>query len=469
MKRIPTFLRAITIFFLLISIGVPCLFDSEAYAISIKEEEELGKEFLRSIKRQYALVEEDFSTRFINDLGAYLSKSRDPKHFRLKFYILKHNTLNAFAAPGGHIFIFSGLIETFDDIDELAGVITHEIGHVAARHLSQRIEQGKRIGYATLAGVLAGVLIGGEAAEALITGSMAANLQAQLQYSRTDERQADQLGFKYMKASGFEPQGMLSTLNKLEKGNWYASGQLPAYLLTHPTGPERMANLDAMISSFRPGVEKHEEVTRFTEMFPIFKAVLRATCLDSFEAERLFRLDLEKDSEALLPLFGLGLVYKEGAKYEKAIYHFKKALEKDHDNIPVLTHLGEAYRMSGDNRTAIVFLERALRLDSKSDSARFHLAFAYEKMENYEKAIPLFERLVLQKGAKNEVYYHLGLSYGKSDRLPLAHYNFGRYFMKIHSPEKARFHFEKAEALAEGMPELTDKIRKQLKALDKKG
>ena len=93
-----------------------------------------------------------------------------------------------FAAPGGHIFVFSGLIEAMDNIDELAAVICHEIGHISARHLSKRIEQSKNIGIATLAGILAAMLVGGEAAAPIISGTLAAGMQARLYFSREDER-----------------------------------------------------------------------------------------------------------------------------------------------------------------------------------------------------------------------------------------------------------------------------------------
>ncbi|NIR12428.1 MAG: M48 family metalloprotease, partial [Desulfobacterales bacterium] len=96
----------------------------------------------------------------------------------------------------GHIFVFSGLINEMEEIDELAAVMCHEIAHVTARHLAHRIEQSKNLGWATLAGILAGILIGGSAGAAVMAGSQAATAQAQLHYSREDERQADQLGFK---------------------------------------------------------------------------------------------------------------------------------------------------------------------------------------------------------------------------------------------------------------------------------
>ena len=104
-----------------------------------------------------------------------------------------------------------------------------------------------------MAGILAGAFLGGVAANALITGSMAAGIQAQLHYSREDERQADQLGFRYATAAGFVPSALTEALKKISRGNWMDTSKMPPYLLTHPTGPERMANLDSMASSINPG------------------------------------------------------------------------------------------------------------------------------------------------------------------------------------------------------------------------
>jgi hypothetical protein len=208
-----------------------------------------------------------------------------------------------------------------DNIDELAAVICHEIGHISARHLSKRIEQSKNIGLVTLAGILAGMFLGGEVAGAMITGSIAAGMQAQLHYSREDERQADQLSYKYMEPAGFDPGGMVSALNKIQKGSWLGTGKVPAYLLTHPTGPERMANLEALLTSYTPR-PLSKEAALLKARFPVFKTVIGASSLDSRDAERLFNRELEKDQEAPLPHFGLGMVYIKEGRYGVTVVGF---------------------------------------------------------------------------------------------------------------------------------------------------
>ena len=436
----------------------------KVFGLSIEEESRLGQEFVAQIRGYFKLVDDEYANQFIMDLGRYLIMPLETQPFPFHFYIIKDNTLNAFAGPGGHIFVFSGLIEAMDNLDELASVICHELGHVTARHISQRIEQSKKIGLATMAAILAGALIGGELAGAVMTGAMAAGMQAQLSYSRNDERQADQLGFKYTKLASFNPTGLISSLKKIQKGQWFGTDKVPAYLLTHPTGPERMSNLDSMLTHFKPDPPTKETI-QLRKRFPLFKTTLRAECMDSEEAERLFHLDLEKDPSSLLAHFGLGIVYREKSEYDRAIRHLKIALKEDPDSISILTNLGQTYHMAGQDREAIPFLEKAFDRDGQSHSTIFLLALSYENLEKYEMAIQLLEKLTYLKPVDNEVYYHLGLSYGRQNRLALAHYNFGLYFSNLRQMQKASFHFQKADSLSDNNPALKKKIHDAIKEL----
>jgi predicted Zn-dependent protease len=439
--------------------GLLCVPTPNALALTIEEEHKLGQEFLTQIRAHFVLIQDEFPRQFINDLGQYLTQQLEIRHFPYRFYLIKDNSLNAFAAPGGHIFVFSGLVEIMSAADELAAVITHEIAHVSARHLSKRIELSRKITLATLAGILAGVLIGGKAAAALITGSMAAGIQAQLHYSRNDERQADQLGYRYLKPTGFNPAALLTTMKEIERGRWFGSDKIPPYLLTHPTGPERMATLETMLRGFQPK-SPTPEVVRFRSRFPYFRAYLMAKSLESYEAERLFKLDLKKDSDSTVPLFGLGVVHKERGEYELAIDYLKRALKSKPDFIPLLTTLGECYQLNGQDAEAIQLFRRALNLDEGNKGAMYLLGLSYENRGQYGKAVGLFEILTAFKPVRNEVYYHLGVSYGKAKRLARAHYNFWIYFKRLGQVEKARFHFQKAEGLSTNDPLLRKKIEK---------
>lgn len=436
-----------------------------AQALSVEDERKMGEEFLRQIGGQFELVTDPFANQYINDLGHYLMTPLEVKNFPFHFYIIKDNSLNAFAAPAGHIFIFSGLIEVLETVDELAAVICHEIGHVSARHLAHRIEQSKKIGLATLAGALAGVLLGGEAAGALITGSMAAGMQAQLHYSREDERQADQLSFKYMIPATFDPEAMVRALQKIEKGSWLGTDKIPAYLLTHPSGPERMSNLDSLLTRYAPP-PLSDEARAFKAGWPAFKTVIRARCLTPNDAERLFDEALKDRPDDPLAHFGLGMVAMEESRYPQAIKELEKAADERPDFIPILRTLGQAYQLNGQNSRAVATLEKALRIDEGNRDTLFVLATVYESMGHNRDALKIFKRLSYLKPVRHDVYYHLGLCYGREKQLALAHYNFGVYFKKLGQMQKARFHLTKAKELSGKDPALRGKILKEIQDLE---
>ncbi|MFC1866622.1 M48 family metalloprotease [Thermodesulfobacteriota bacterium] len=437
-----------------------------ASALSIEDEESLGRKFLAHVRQYYDFVDDDFANEYINELGKYLIKPLKTRHFPFNFYIIKNSELNAFAGPGGHIFIFTGLIEAMDRIDELAAVICHEIGHVSSRHLSDRIKKSKTIGLATLAGILVGSLLGGEVAGAVITGSVAAGIQKQLSYSRNDERQADQLGFKYTSEAGFESSALKSSLEKLQRRQ-LGMENIPAYLLTHPGGPERMSNIESMLASYPPS-SKREETARFSSIYPCFKTILRARYLEAHDAERSFNDDLNKDPDSPLAHFGLGIVLKEMSEYPEAIGHFQKALKELSETLPVLRYLGETYQLNGQDQEAIKTFEKALKINDEDKSSLFLLAASYRNQNEYSRAVSIYERLVSMEPVKDEVFYNLGVSLGRQNRLGLAHYNFGIYFQRLEKKQKADFHFQKAKELSGNDSFLKKRIRKAMEDMKKK-
>ena len=294
-----------------------------------------------------------------------------------------------------------------------------------------------------------------------MAGSLAASQQALLSYSRENERQADQLEHKYMDAAGFDPAAMISTLKGLERGQWFASSRVPKYLLTHPTGPDRIANIEVMLTNYTPK-PPNRETTRFKALFPYFRAVVRAKSMEPHDAERLFKLDLEKDPDSAAAHLGLGIVYRDQADFGRAIDQVNMALKEEPGSLLILQNLGEIYQVAGQDREAVKVLEKALKIDNTNRAVNYLLAVSYQNQEEYKKAIRLYERLAAAGIVKNEVYYNLGMSYGRSGILGWAHYNFGIYFGRTGHMDKAQFHFEKAKEEAGNDSRLQGKIQKAM-------
>jgi predicted Zn-dependent protease len=177
------------------------------FGITIKEEEDLSRQMMAAIYNYFDIIDDPVVVNYVNDIGQRILATLPQQPFRYQFHVIKADVYNAFATPAGHIFVYTGLIDAMEEEEELAGIIGHEIAHVYCRHISQKIERQKKMGWASLAGIAAGVLLGvggaGEAAQAVTMGSQAATQSAELAYGRGDEMQADQFGVELITGAGY--------------------------------------------------------------------------------------------------------------------------------------------------------------------------------------------------------------------------------------------------------------------------
>ncbi len=439
---------------------------STLLALSIAQEKKEGEKFITEVKRYLEIVDDPFLSDFIEDLGQYLSKPVETRHFEYNFYIIKNEELNAFAGPGGHIFVHTGLIRAMEEIDELAAVMCHEIAHVSSRHISQQVEKATKLGYGTLLGMLAGMLLGsGDAAEAVMVGSIAAAQQKQLSYSRDAERQADQVGFKYAAKSGFNPAAIKSALQRLQAGN-FGANEIPAYLLTHPIGPERISNIESLLSSPYIVEGGKAKTVQFRKQYPIFRTIIMAKYEKKEEMINQFSFELSKDPDSPLGNLGMGIVLMEKEDYLKSIDHLKKAIKGLADPAPVLRYLSEAYLFNNEPEKAISILHKALQNNGNDKPSLLTLAKTYQKTEEYDKAIDIYEKLKLLEPVEDVVFYNLGYSYGKENKLGLAHYNFGLFYKQLKNMKEAGFHFREARKQTADNPELLRKIEESINKID---
>ena len=245
------FVRKLLVLYFALIVIVGILSPKEAFSITIQQEEELSREVMKVVLKHYELIKDPLIVNYINEIGQRIISVLQPQPFIYHFYVIKDDVYNAFATPAGHIFVNSGLIEAMENEEELAGILAHEIAHVVCRHISQKIERGKKIGIATLAGIAAGILLGSggaaAAANAVTVGSVAAGQSVALAYSRDDEIQADQIGLACLAKAGYSGEELLSMLKKLRSKRWFGSDQIPTYLSTHPAPEERMAYIDTWL------------------------------------------------------------------------------------------------------------------------------------------------------------------------------------------------------------------------------
>lgn len=179
----------------------------------------------------------------------------DDQTWNYQIRVLKTKEVNAFAAPGGFVFCTLGLLSMSESDDELAGVMAHEAGHVAAKHTAFRMQKAMIMnGIASAVGAGAGAYAGDKGAgEMAAKGVAVAGNFVLLSYSRSDEYEADKLGVRYSYKSGFNPEGFVTFFEKLQKMEKKSDdgGGVPSFFSTHPSTPDRIAKVKEEIANIR--------------------------------------------------------------------------------------------------------------------------------------------------------------------------------------------------------------------------
>jgi predicted Zn-dependent protease len=208
-----------------------------------QKEKLIGEKVYREVHRQMPAVQDTWlEDQFLQVFSGILSQTQLGQPIGL--VIVKDPQINAFAVPGGLFALNTGLITSAKNLDEIAGVMAHEIAHVAQRHYSRSQEAFKGQGLLALAGILVGAAIAstadGDVGSAVMLGTQAALMDKQLSYSRNQEREADRIGMQFMYSAGYNPQSMADYFETMHRATSRISF-LPDFWLTHPLTTERMS------------------------------------------------------------------------------------------------------------------------------------------------------------------------------------------------------------------------------------
>ncbi len=236
MKRVVFLLLVLLSFYGCATVYNPATRQNEVIFIDTGSEISLGKNIDRQIHRDYTISPDAVMQQRAKHIGAKIAEACERKDVEYNFLVLENKTrekeINAFSTPGGYIYIYDDLMDEATD-DELAGVIAHEVGHIAAKHAVKRLQAA--MGYDILMSI---VLRGESAASAARLMNIVANLVV-LGYSREDELEADRLAVRYTYNSNYDPNGLLSFMRKLQIMYKDNSSAILNFLRTHPSYEQR--------------------------------------------------------------------------------------------------------------------------------------------------------------------------------------------------------------------------------------
>ncbi len=237
---------------------------------SQEKEMQIGRQLAMEVEQQAKMVDDPIITEYVNRVGQNIVLHSDAKiPFTIK--VIDSDEVNAFALPGGFFFVNKGLILAADNEAELAGVMAHEIAHVAARHAMENQGKGQLLQYGMLAGM---ILTGGVAGSVLQNTAGIAQALAFFKFSRGAEVEADKLGVQYLYASGYDPTGMSTMFEKLASKNKKKPGTISKLFSSHPPSMERRDDSLELVARFP---EKEEYVISTSEFQRVKAHLMKIT------------------------------------------------------------------------------------------------------------------------------------------------------------------------------------------------
>ncbi len=236
--------------------NLPDLGASVGGPLSPQVERRIGESIVADIRyRDPAYVDDPEISDYLNNLGSRLVAAAPGARVDFEFFAMRDPSINAFALPGGFVIVNTGLLVSSESESELASVLAHEIAHVTQRHISRLLgaqQQVQQLQLPAMIAIVAAGILSGRAD--LVAGAAAAvqagGIQAQINYTRDFEREADRIGLQTLVGAGFDAGGMPAFFEKLQRYTRVADdGRVPSYLRTHPVTTERIADAQNRVAN----------------------------------------------------------------------------------------------------------------------------------------------------------------------------------------------------------------------------
>lgn len=351
---------------------------SPADAVLPKSQEaQLGRSIMREIRRQGVIVNDPELTEYVQSIGHRLAAQHNNGEFEFEFFVVDDPNINAFALPGGYIGVHTGLIAATRNESELAGVLAHEIAHVTQRHIARAIHANQRNSLINMAAMLGALLAaaaadaGGDGIQAAVLSSQAAQAQSRINFTRSNEYEADRVGVGILARSGFDPNGMADFFSTMSREAGPAGARVPEFLRTHPVNSARMAEARGRARDL--GSVRHTN----SDGYRIAKARIDVLGRGAGPA-------INSNDDPEIDAYAEALVHMEQLNFAKAVPLLEKLVDQNPDVISYRIALGKAQAGNDDEFTALETLDDAYQLFPRN--VPLSIAYAQVLMDNEESA-----------------------------------------------------------------------------------
>jgi len=388
---------------------LPELGDPTLQNFSTKEETELGQAFYHALRAGLEFVDDLQIEHYVTSLGQRLVTRSDAagKHFR--FFVINASPINAFAGPGAYIGINSGTMLAAQNESELAGVMSHEIAHVAQRHIARSVDRSGKSAAASVATLIAAILVGSQdsqAGQAVLLTGLAGTEQAAINFTRSSEYEADRIGIGILTKAGIDPAGMVNFFQLLLA---QGSGNDLEYLRTHPLNQNRVSEARDRIKANQVTLPDDSDDFKFakariavlTSRQPEMFIAKNANANDVFSLYQMAiaQIKAQRSNQAIPVLealarkhshpwikLALAEAYENENQMQKALDILEELANFYPGYLPVTMRYAEALSANNQSQKSITLLNRQLQYD---DNAIVHQALARAYFINGQTAAAL--------------------------------------------------------------------------------
>lgn len=366
------------------NIVLPDIGDS-AGNITPAEEYRTGEAVIRNIRRAGGVLDDPLIQSYLNELGFRLVAPSESQQL-FHFFLIKDNAINAFALPGGFIGINAGLILATKSESELAGVMAHEIAHITQRHHARRYEEGSN-SIPIIAALIAAVILGSQdnqIGQAALASAAAGSAQQQINFTRSNEKEADRIGINLLIKAEFNPHGMADFFDTMDKQARLYGNNIPEFLSSHPVNPARIADAKHRAKNYPNALAIN------STSYHLLRSRLKVLATDN-------KIALLKDFSSKLKLgnyqnkeatrYGYALALQANKKYAKALQQTRILLKKSPEIL--------SYQI----------LKAQIETDAKK----------------YSQAIKTFKKLLIFYPKNNIVNIYYAETLIKNNKIKLAH------------------------------------------------
>jgi len=326
------------------------------------EEAQIGRMIMRDIRNSGQVVEDPLITEYLNDIGSRIAAQTNDGDHSFTFFAVDDPRINAFALPGGYIGVHTGLLEASRNEDEVAGVIAHEVAHVTQRHIARAIHANSRQSLLTTAMMLGAIVMAAAGAGSdAVAGAMAVAqgtaAQQQINFTRTNEYEADRVGISALADAGFDPYGMASFFDVMSRQQTTSPEmRAPEFMRTHPVTTARIAEARNRARAY-PQVHSDDSTS-----YGIARTRIVVAQFDTPAEAVAYFEDRDYENQNDIERYGRAVAYQRAGDYFGALKIFEELLDKDKSVIAYHIGLGQAQVAIDHYDDAIETFERALEL-----------------------------------------------------------------------------------------------------------